>query len=47
MRVTHIFHSGFLVELPHTLLLFDYWQGELPPLAPDKPLFVFVSSCRS
>lgn len=43
MRVTHIFHSGFLVELPHTLLLFDYWQGELPPLAPDKPLFVFVS----
>ena len=31
------------MELPHTLLLFDYWQGELPPLAPDKPLFVFVS----
>ena len=43
MQVTHIFHSGFLVELSHTLLLFDYWQGILPQLAPDKPLFVFVS----
>ena len=43
MQVTHIYHSGFLVELPHTLLLFDYWRGPLPPLDPGKPLFVFVS----
>lgn len=43
MKITHIYHSGFLVELDHTLLLFDYYQGELPPLNPDKPLFVFVS----
>ncbi len=43
MNVTHIYHSGFLVELEHTLLLFDYYQGPLPPLDPAKPLFVFVS----
>ena len=43
MTVTHIYHSGFLVELEHTLLLFDYYQGQLPPLNPQKPLFVFVS----
>lgn len=43
MKVTHIYHSGFLVELERTLLLFDYWKGALPPLDPAKPLFVFVS----
>lgn len=43
MKVTHLYHSGFLVELEHTLLLFDYYKGELPPLDEDKTLFVFVS----
>lgn len=43
MTVTHIFHSGFLVELAHTLLLFDYFKGEIPPLDPQKKLYVFVS----
>lgn len=43
MNITHIFHDGFLVELEHTLLLFDYYQGSLPELNPKKPLFVFVS----
>lgn len=43
MKVTHLYHSGFLVELAHALLLFDYYQGELPALCPEKPLYVFVS----
>lgn len=43
MRITHIYHSSFLVELDHTLLLFDYYQGSLPTLDPNKELFVFVS----
>lgn len=43
MTVTHIFHSGFLVELEHTLLLFDYYKGDLPTLSPTKKLYVFVS----
>lgn len=42
MQVTAIYHSSFLVELPHSVLLFDYFRGELPKL-PDKELYVFVS----
>ena len=43
MKITHICHSCFLVELSHTLLLFDYFQGPLPVLDPEKTLFVFSS----
>ena len=43
MKITYIGHSGFLVELSHTLLLFDYYRGKIPPLPKEKELFVFVS----
>lgn len=43
MKVTYLYHSGFLVELEKHLLLFDYYQGKLPILNPNKPLYVFVS----
>ena len=43
MRVTFLGHSGFLVELPSAALLFDWTEGELPPLAPGVPLLVCVS----
>lgn len=43
MRVTHIYHSGFAVELPSCNLLFDWYTSALPPLARDLPLVVFVS----
>jgi len=36
-------HSGFLVELEAVSLLFDWWKGDLPPLPPGKPLYVFAS----
>ena len=42
MRVTFLAHSGFLVDLPSALLLFDYLGSGLPAL-PDKPLLVFAS----
>lgn len=42
MLVTHLYHSGCLVELEHHSLLFDYHQGELH-INPNKPLYVFVS----
>ena len=43
MQVTYTGHSGFLVELDRTLLLFD-WIGEgMPPLDPGKRLYVFAS----
>lgn len=43
MRVTFLAHSGFAVELEHVCLLFDWWEGELPPLPADKPLLIFAS----
>ncbi len=43
MEVTYLYNSGFLVELVDHLLLFDYYQGTLPALNPNKPLYIFVS----
>ena len=43
MRVTYIGHSGFLVETDACYYLFDYYKGNLPELASDKPIFVFAS----
>lgn len=47
MKVTFIEHSGFCVELEHTILLFDYDKGELPQLSKEKNLVVFVSHSHS
>ena len=43
MKITYIAHSGFLVETDKNLYLFDYYQGEIPNLTADKPLYVFAS----
>lgn len=43
MKVTYIAHSGFAVETERQVFLFDYAQGELPKLSPDKPWYVFAS----
>ena len=43
MKVTYIHHSAFLVELTGHTLLFDYTEGDLPPIPKDKPLVVFAS----
>lgn len=42
MKVTHLYHSGCLVELEKHILLFDYYKGELH-LNQNKPLYIFVS----
>ncbi|MDO5392704.1 MAG: MBL fold metallo-hydrolase [Eubacteriales bacterium] len=47
MKITYIGHSGFLVELERTLLLFDYYQGEIPKLPEEKRLYVFASHRHS
>lgn len=47
MRMTHIYHSGFAVELPSCSLVFDWCQGELPDLPEDLPLIVFVSHAHA
>lgn len=43
MKITYISHSGFLVEHEDCTWLFDYYEGEIPPVRADKPLFIFVS----
>lgn len=43
MKITYIHHSAFLVETESAYLLFDYTEGTLPELLPDKPLAIFVS----
>ena len=43
MKITYIHHSSFLVELDCSYLLFDYTEGIIPELNPDKPLYVFAS----
>ncbi len=47
MKISFIGHSGFLAELAEMDLLFDYYCGELPPVDPEKPLFVFVSHAHA
>ena len=43
MKITYIYHSGFLVETTNYYYLFDYYKGTLPPLQTDKPILVFAS----
>ncbi len=43
MNITYIYHSSFLVELQEYILLFDFYEGTLPSLDPNKHLLVFVS----
>lgn len=43
MKIIYIGHSGFLVELKESLLLFDYEKGVLPKLPDEKKLYVFAS----
>ena len=43
MRITYIKHSGFTAEWEDAICVFDWAEGELPPIDPEKRLFVFVS----
>ena len=47
MKLTYIFHSGFVLETEQSILVFDYWldpSGVMEGvLKSDKPLYVFSS----
>lgn len=43
MKVTYIGHSGFSVEWEQAVLVFDYYNGEMPAFPTDKPIYVFAS----
>ena len=42
MKITYIYHSGVMVELPSCVLLFDYWKGSFT-FPPAKPRYIFIS----
>ncbi len=39
MKITYIHHSSFMAELDHAVLLFDYFEGNIPEADREKPLF--------
>lgn len=43
MRITYLYHSGFLLEGEEHRLLFDYYKGALPAPDAEKHLSVFAS----
>ncbi len=47
MKITYLYHSGFLVEFSGCYCIFDYFRGEIPKLNPEKPVLVFVSHGHS
>jgi len=43
MKVTFVTHSCFVVELEKSVLVFDYYKGELPEFDEEKGLYFFAS----
>lgn len=43
MKLTYIQHSGFAIELAHSVLIFDYATGVMPRFPKEKTIYVFVS----
>lgn len=43
MKATYIFHSGFMIELENHVLVFDYYQKELPHYPANKKVYCFVT----
>ena len=44
MKITYIHHSSFMAELDHAVLLFDYFEGNIPETDRGKPLFVLPAT---
>ena len=43
MKITHIYHSGFVLELTETVMIFDWYSGDLPSFDPSKNVIVLVT----
>ncbi|MBQ7796428.1 MAG: MBL fold metallo-hydrolase [Lachnospiraceae bacterium] len=43
MKITYIHHSAFMIEAESAVLLFDYFEGDLPEIPAEKMLYVFSS----
>lgn len=47
MKITYLYHSGFLVETAACTYIFDYYRGALPTLNAGKPVIVLCSHSHS
>ena len=49
MKITYIFHSGFLVEIGKVVLVFDYYKSDMPEVVKDKEkkIYFFASHTHS
>ena len=43
MKITYINHSSFSMELESCILLFDYFEGDIPKFDNSKKIYVFSS----
>lgn len=43
MKVTYLSHSGYMVEIGGSVLIFDYYKGKLPKIREESKIYVFVS----
>lgn len=43
MKITYLGHSGFAVEFEDRMLVFDYYEGELPQAGEKRKCYVFSS----
>lgn len=43
IKVTFLYHSGFLLEMQNVIFLFDYYKGEIPELDSQKDIYIFSS----
>jgi L-ascorbate metabolism protein UlaG (beta-lactamase superfamily) len=43
LKITYIYHSCFSIELDNTILVFDYYKGEIPEFDANKNLYIFSS----
>ncbi|MDY4561275.1 MAG: MBL fold metallo-hydrolase [Peptostreptococcus porci] len=40
MKLTYIYHSGFLIEFEDKNIIFDYYKGDIPNIDSEKKLYV-------
>lgn len=43
MLITYIHHSCFSIETEESVFLFDYYKGNIPNFAKEKPIYAFSS----
>lgn len=43
IRCWHSDQSGFMIETPSSVLVFDWYRRKLPPIPKNKPLHIFIS----